>query len=180
MNWTGFYVLDRHASGQPSKASPLSSKTLRKPARQLVLGPFQGKVACQTIVFGKGVCGTAAERAKVVRVADVEQFPGHIACDAESKSEIVVPVVAGGEVRDLLSLLYFFLLRGRDGGLVCFGDMLVQVPQRARVLGRWSWCTVLVFRQGVSFHGYPHWGIFASGNGIKKVLVTGELTCFRS
>ncbi|THX66142.1 hypothetical protein D6D08_07445, partial [Aureobasidium pullulans] len=80
-NWTGFYVLD------PS--SP--------PTTQLILGPFQGKVACQTIRFGRGVCGVAAQTKTTQVVGDVEMFPGHIACDAESKSEIVVPVIQHGE-----------------------------------------------------------------------------------
>jgi L-methionine (R)-S-oxide reductase len=62
---------------------------------QLILGPFQGKVACQTIAFGRGVCGAAAESQSTQLVKDVEQFPGHIACDGDSKSEIVVPIIAG-------------------------------------------------------------------------------------
>ncbi|MBR2150936.1 MAG: GAF domain-containing protein [Prevotella sp.] len=69
--WTGFY---------------------RVVGDELVLGPFQGPVACMHIPYGKGVCGTAWQRAKTVVVPDVEQFPGHIACSSESKSEIVVPV----------------------------------------------------------------------------------------
>ncbi|RSL62564.1 hypothetical protein CEP53_004738 [Fusarium sp. AF-6] len=77
VNWAGFYVLDK------SSQDP-----------QLILGPFQGKVACQTIQFGKGVCGAAAESQETQLVHDVEQFPGHIACDGDSKSEIVVPIVA--------------------------------------------------------------------------------------
>ncbi|KAJ4125069.1 hypothetical protein NW768_009411 [Fusarium equiseti] len=60
---------------------------------QLILGPFQGKVACQTIKFGKGVCGTAAATQETQLVRDVEEFPGHIACDGDSKSEIVVPIL---------------------------------------------------------------------------------------
>lgn len=64
------------------------------PARdQLILGPFQGHVACQTIKFGRGVCGTAAATKTTQLVPDVEQFPGHIACDGASKSEIVVPIL---------------------------------------------------------------------------------------
>ena len=59
---------------------------------ELVLGPFQGPVACMHIPYGKGVCGTAWQRAETVIVPDVEQFPGHIACSSESRSEIVVPV----------------------------------------------------------------------------------------
>lgn len=69
--WTGFY---------------------RVIGNELVLGPFQGPVACMHIPYGKGVCGTAWQRAETIVVPDVEQFPGHIACSSESKSEIVVPV----------------------------------------------------------------------------------------
>lgn len=83
MNWAGFYVLDP-----------------KKPER-LLLGPFQGKVACQTIAFGRGVCGAAAKEARTQLVPDVEEFPGHIACDGDSQSEIVVPIVQGGKVCDL-------------------------------------------------------------------------------
>ncbi|KAI0473175.1 GAF domain-like protein [Xylariaceae sp. FL0804] len=77
VNWAGFYTLDpRHPQQQ-----------------QLVLGPFQGKVACQTIAFGRGVCGAAAATRRTQLVPDVERFPGHIACDGASRSEIVVPIV---------------------------------------------------------------------------------------
>ena len=71
---------------------------------ELVLGPFQGKVACVRIAFGRGVCGTAAAQGKTVIVPDVEQFPGHIACDVGSRSEIVVPIVRRGEVVAVLDL----------------------------------------------------------------------------
>ncbi len=71
---------------------------------ELVLGPFQGKVACVRIAFGRGVCGTAAAERRTVIVPDVEQFPGHIACDAGSRSEIVVPVVRGGQVVAVLDV----------------------------------------------------------------------------
>jgi L-methionine (R)-S-oxide reductase len=71
---------------------------------ELVLGPFQGKVACVRIAFGKGVCGTAAADKRTMIVPDVEKFPGHIACDAGSRSEIVVPIVRGGEVVAVLDL----------------------------------------------------------------------------
>lgn len=71
--WTGFYRVD---------------------ANQLVLGPFQGPLACTRIPFGRGVCGTAWQRQATVVVPDVEQFPGHIACSSESRSEIVVPMFA--------------------------------------------------------------------------------------
>lgn len=71
---------------------------------ELVLGPFQGKIACVRIAFGKGVCGTAAAEKRTVIVADVDKFPGHIACDAGSRSEIVLPIVRGGEVVAVLDL----------------------------------------------------------------------------
>lgn len=80
VNWAGFYFTD------PSNSS------------RLILGPFQGQVACQTIAFNRGVCGTAAATATTQLVEDVEKFPGHIACDGASKSEIVVPIVKAGKV----------------------------------------------------------------------------------
>ncbi|WYZ41524.1 hypothetical protein EsH8_V_000419 [Colletotrichum jinshuiense] len=64
----------------------------------LILGPFQGKVACQTIPFGRGVCGAAAATRETQLVPDVDAFPGHIACDGDSRSEVVVPIVAGGSL----------------------------------------------------------------------------------
>lgn len=75
--WTGFYRVMPKADGE---------------GEELVLGPFQGPVACMHIPFGKGVCGTAWKRQETVVVPDVEQFPGHIACSSASRSEIVVPV----------------------------------------------------------------------------------------
>ena len=71
---------------------------------ELVLGPFQGKPACIRIPLGKGVCGTAAARRATQRVNDVHLFPGHIACDAASRSELVVPLIAGGVVLGVLDL----------------------------------------------------------------------------
>ncbi len=82
-SWIGFYIT-RHG--------------------ELVLGPFQGNVACVRIKFGKGVCGTAAAEQRTVIVPDVELFPGHIACDAGSRSEIVVPIVRAGAVVAVLDL----------------------------------------------------------------------------
>ncbi|MGB9154138.1 MAG: GAF domain-containing protein [Alphaproteobacteria bacterium] len=73
-------------------------------AHKLVLGPFQGPLACVTIPFGKGVCGTSASEQKTVLVADVDQFPGHIACSSLSKSEIVVPLVHNGETKLILDI----------------------------------------------------------------------------
>jgi len=83
-SWVGFYIA-------------------RTP-NELVLGPFQGNVACVRIAFGRGVCGTAAAERRTVVVDDVETFPGHIACDAGSKSEIVVPIVCGDEVVAVLDV----------------------------------------------------------------------------
>jgi GAF domain-containing protein len=72
--------------------------------QQLVLGPFQGPIACTRINFGKGVCGTAWKEAKTQLVSDVDAFPGHIACSSASKSEIVVPVFKGEEVAMVLDV----------------------------------------------------------------------------
>jgi GAF domain-containing protein len=83
LNWAGFY---RTIEGE------------------LVLGPFQGKAACLRIPFGRGVCGTAAAAAATQLVADVHAFPGHIACDADSRSELVVPLVKDGTVIGVLDL----------------------------------------------------------------------------
>jgi GAF domain-containing protein len=83
LNWAGFY----RAVGQ-----------------ELVLGPFQGRPACIRIPFGKGVCGTAAATRRAQRIADVHAFPGHIACDAQSASELVVPVVDGDGLIAVLDL----------------------------------------------------------------------------
>ena len=71
---------------------------------ELVLGPFQGPVACMHIPFGKGVCGSAWQRKETIVVPDVEQFPGHIACSSLSRSEIVVPVFSHGEVVAVLDI----------------------------------------------------------------------------
>jgi GAF domain-containing protein len=83
LNWAGFYFL---RDGQ------------------LVLGAFQGKVACVRIALGKGVCGTAAQRRETIIVPDVHAFPGHIACDSASRSEIVVPLLHEGKLRGVLDL----------------------------------------------------------------------------
>ena len=77
--WTGFYRVMLKAGSDE---------------KELVLGPFQGPVACMHIPFGRGVCGTAWERCQTIVVPDVEQFPGHIACSSLSRSEIVVPVIS--------------------------------------------------------------------------------------
>lgn len=83
INWAGFYIMEQGA---------------------LVLGPFQGKPACIRIPVGKGVCGTAAAEDRTQLVADVHQFPGHIACDGASNSEIVVPIHKDGQVWGVLDI----------------------------------------------------------------------------
>jgi L-methionine (R)-S-oxide reductase len=71
---------------------------------ELVLGPFQGKLACTRIKIGSGVCGTAVLKKETIIVPDVEKFPGHIYCDPDSRSEIVVPIIKGGEVLGVLDI----------------------------------------------------------------------------
>ena len=83
INWAGFYLLE---------------------GDKLVLGPFQGKVACIEIPLGKGVCGTAAALGETVRVEDVHTFPGHIACDSASNSEIVIPLHRSGTLVGVLDI----------------------------------------------------------------------------
>jgi L-methionine (R)-S-oxide reductase len=83
LNWAGFYWMK---------------------GGELVLGPFQGKPACVRIALGRGVCGTAAQQRRTQVVPDVHAFPGHIACDAASRSEVVVPVIHAGAVRGVLDL----------------------------------------------------------------------------
>jgi len=83
INWAGFYILR---------------------GGELVLGPFQGRPACVRIAMGKGVCGTAAAGKRTIVVEDVNAFPGHIACDAASRSEIVVPLVSGGALFGVLDV----------------------------------------------------------------------------
>lgn len=85
LNWVGFYLVDARSG-------------------DLLVGPFQGKPACVRIPLGQGVCGTAARDRRTVVVANVHEFPGHIACDSASNSEIVVPVVAGDRLVGVLDL----------------------------------------------------------------------------
>jgi L-methionine (R)-S-oxide reductase len=77
---------------------------VRQQENSLVLGPFQGDIACTRIGFGKGVCGTAWQKAETILVPDVELFEGHIACSSASKSEIVVPIIFDGIVRSVLDI----------------------------------------------------------------------------
>ncbi len=83
ISWVGFYLFD---------------------GTKLYLGPFQGKVACTEIKIGSGVCGTSAKERKTIIVEDVDKFPGHIACDVESRSEIVVPIIKNGNLFGVLDI----------------------------------------------------------------------------
>lgn len=101
LNWAGFYRMEGGA---------------------LVLGPFQGKPACIRIAVGKGVCGSAVQEGKTIRVEDVHTFPGHIACDGASNSEIVIPLRKNGEiwgVLDMDSPYFARFSRGDQEGLEC-------------------------------------------------------------
>jgi GAF domain-containing protein len=83
ISWVGFYLFD---------------------GKKLYLGPFQGKVACTNIEIGKGVCGTSAQKRETIIVPDVDKFPGHIACDSNSKSEIVIPLIQKNKLIGVLDL----------------------------------------------------------------------------
>ena len=83
INWAGFYLLEKN---------------------ELLLGPFMGKPACVRIAIGKGVCGSAAEKRETVVALDVHEFPGHIACDADSRSEIVIPLMKDEELLGVLDI----------------------------------------------------------------------------
>jgi L-methionine (R)-S-oxide reductase len=116
LNWAGFYFLQ---------------------GRELVLGPFQGKVACVRIALGQGVCGTAAERRETVIVPDVHAFPGHIACDAASRSEIVVPLIQDGRLLGVLDLDSPELARFDDedrAGLIAAVDLLLLHTDFTRIV----------------------------------------------
>jgi GAF domain-containing protein len=117
VNWVGFYFLQEG---------------------ELVLGPFQGKVACVRIPLGRGVCGTAAARREILVVPDVNEFPGHIACDAASRSEIVVPLIKDGRLLGVLDLdsphLARFDLDDR-AGLAAAADVLLQASDLRKLAG---------------------------------------------
>ena len=130
INWVGFYLVDPvtvteaeldAASGAASGAEPGAGSSVEPDAApdaapgaapstheprtpELRLGPFQGKVACVRIPFGRGVCGTAAETKTSQLVEDVHQFPGHIACDSASNSEVVVPIFKDNQVVGVLDI----------------------------------------------------------------------------
>jgi GAF domain-containing protein len=114
LNWAGFYF---------------------RQGGELVLGPFQGKPASVRIALGRGVCGTAASRGATVLVRDVHDFPGHIACDPASRSELVVPLIKGGEVSGVLDL---------DSPLIARFDEIDQAG-----------CEQLVALFVSHHHGYP-------------------------
>lgn len=86
LNWAGFYLV------KPAKSSSGGTQ------QELLVGPFQGKVACARIPFSKGVCGASASQRRTILVPDVHAFPGHIACDSASNAEIVIPVIKNGEL----------------------------------------------------------------------------------
>jgi len=117
LNWVGFYFLE---------------------GGELVLGPFQGKVACVRIAVGRGVCGTAAQRKDTVVVPDVHAFPGHIACDDASRSEIVVPLLKDGRLLGVLDLdsphLARFDQEDADGLNEAVG-LLLQCSELGRLVG---------------------------------------------
>jgi L-methionine (R)-S-oxide reductase len=115
LNWVGFYFLQ---------------------GDELVLGPFQGKVACVRIALGRGVCGTAAQRRETLVVPDVHEFPGHIACDAASRSEIVVPLLQNGRLLGVLDVdspeLARFDREDRDGlNAIC--SLLLEKSELSRL-----------------------------------------------
>jgi L-methionine (R)-S-oxide reductase len=116
VNWVGFYFLQ---------------------GGELVLGPFQGKVACVRIALGRGVCGTAAQRRETLVVPDVHAFPDHIACDAASRSEIVVPLLHNGRLLGVLDLdspeLARFDTEDRDG-LHASCNLLLEKSDLFRIL----------------------------------------------
>jgi GAF domain-containing protein len=116
LNWVGFYLLQQG---------------------ELVLGPFQGKVACVRIALGRGVCGTAAQRRQTLIVPNVDEFPDHIACDAASRSEIVVPLLHRGQLLGVLDLDSPQLARfdAEDGnGLNTSCNLLLERSDLARFL----------------------------------------------
>lgn len=119
VSWVGFYLTDE--SGE-----------------KLLLGPFQGKTACTEIPFGKGVCGTAAQRKESVLVKDVHLFPGHIACDSGSRSELVIPLTdGGGRVLGVLDLDSYsegrFTEEDREG-LETLGRVIAGIPGIGRIV----------------------------------------------
>ena len=115
VNWVGYYFLQDG---------------------ELVLGPFQGKVACVRIALGRGVCGAAAASKEILLVRDVNEFPGHIACDAASRSEIVLPLVHNGRLLGVLDLDSPSLARFDDqdrAGLAAAAELLLNSSDLSRL-----------------------------------------------
>lgn len=108
INWVGFYLVDSVTVTRAeldAGSEPGAGPSAQNPsAPELRLGPFQGKVACVRIPFGRGVCGTAAATKTSQLVEDVHQFPGHIACDSASNSEVVVPIFKDDQVVGVLDI----------------------------------------------------------------------------
>ena len=113
INWVGFYLMEEFDGDWSAEGKSGGKK------EQLVLGPFQGKPACVEIKIGKGVCGTAVAKDEIMLVKNVHEFPGHIACDGASNSEIVLPIHVSGSVIGVLDidspLLARFDEEDRDG-----------------------------------------------------------------
>lgn len=110
INWVGFYLMENNGNEGDFQGGLENESMEERGGKEhdrvpmLVLGPFQGKPACVEIKIGKGVCGTAVERDEVMLVRDVHDFPGHIACDGASRSEIVLPIHANGKIIGVLDI----------------------------------------------------------------------------
>ena len=107
-NWVGFYIVD-------------------KEQKNLVLGPFQGKVACTRIPFNKGVCGHCYTEKEAIYVKDVHQFPGHIACDSATNSELVIPIIQNNEVVALLDIDSIEFDRFSPEEVLAFNEVTKQI-----------------------------------------------------
>lgn len=107
-NWVGFYIVDKEENN-------------------LVLGPFQGKVACTRIPFNKGVCGHCYTEKEAIYVKDVHQFPGHIACDSATNSELVIPIIQNNEVVALLDIDSIEFDRFSPEEVLAFNEVTKQI-----------------------------------------------------
>ncbi|MDQ2921044.1 MAG: GAF domain-containing protein [Acidobacteriota bacterium] len=113
LNWAGFYLLKKG---------------------ELVLGPFQGKPACVRIAMGKGVCGTAAEQRQTILVENVHEFPGHIACDSESNSEVVIPLIKNQQLIGVLDLDSPLFARFDDEDAKGLNELVSLFIERSHIL----------------------------------------------
>jgi GAF domain-containing protein len=146
VNWVGFYVAGSvlglaSAAGARAGEGTLPSAGAQPGADVLVLGPFQGKVACVSIPWGRGVCGTAAASGETQRVDDVHAFAGHIACDAASRSEVVVPLRVGDAVVGVLDIDSPHLARFSEEDVAGL-EACARVVERA-----WTYVTSSVIRR---------------------------------